>query len=75
MHWDTFVTAGIPIATRDRPPGVQETVFQATAATLIVATISLAVCLQPLRHTGACDEAVRLIRRNILQQVLVEALG
>jgi glyoxylase-like metal-dependent hydrolase (beta-lactamase superfamily II) len=35
MHWDTFVTAGIPIATRDRPPGVQETVFQATAATLI----------------------------------------
>jgi hypothetical protein len=36
---------------------------------------ALAVSLQPLRHTGACDEAVRLIRRNILQQVLVEALG
>jgi hypothetical protein len=36
---------------------------------------ALAVGLQPLRHTGACDEAVRLVRRNILQQVLVEALG
>jgi hypothetical protein len=36
---------------------------------------ALAVSLQPLRHTGACDETVRLIRRNILQQVLVEAPG
>ena len=36
---------------------------------------ALAVSLQPLRHTGARDEAVRLIRRDILQQVLVEALG
>ena len=36
---------------------------------------ALAVSLQPLRHTGARDEAARLIRRNIVQQVLVEALG
>jgi hypothetical protein len=36
---------------------------------------ALAVSLQLLRHTGARDEAARLIRRNILQQVLVEALG
>ena len=36
---------------------------------------ALAVILQPLRHTGARDETVRLIRRNILQQVPVEALG
>jgi hypothetical protein len=35
----------------------------------------LAVSLQPLRHAGARDEAARLIRRNILQQVLVEVLG
>jgi glyoxylase-like metal-dependent hydrolase (beta-lactamase superfamily II) len=35
MQWDTFVTARIPIVTRDRPPGVGQTVFQATAATLI----------------------------------------
>jgi len=32
---DVFVTPGIPIVARDKPPGVQETVFQAMASTLI----------------------------------------
>jgi len=35
LNWDVFVTPGIPIVTRDKPPDVQETYFQATAATLI----------------------------------------
>src|SRR5882672_1842521 len=35
LHWDVFVTPGIPIVTRDKPPGVRETFFQATASTLI----------------------------------------
>jgi glyoxylase-like metal-dependent hydrolase (beta-lactamase superfamily II) len=35
LHWDVFVTPGIPIVSRDKPPGVQETFFQATASTLI----------------------------------------
>ena len=35
LQWDVFVTPGIPIVTRDKPAGVQETYFQATAATLI----------------------------------------
>jgi glyoxylase-like metal-dependent hydrolase (beta-lactamase superfamily II) len=35
LKWDVFVTPGIPIVTRDRPPDVGETFFQATAATLI----------------------------------------
>src|SRR5436190_16450621 len=35
LHWEVFVTPGIPIATRDKPPGVQETYFQAMASTLI----------------------------------------
>ena len=35
LHWDVFVTPGIPIVTRDMPPGVRETYFQATASTLI----------------------------------------
>ena len=25
LHWDVFVTPGIPIVTRDKPPGVRET--------------------------------------------------
>ncbi len=35
LSWDVFVTPGIPIVTRDKPPGVRETFFQATASTLI----------------------------------------
>ena len=30
-----FVTPGLPIVTRDAPPGVTQTFFQATASTLI----------------------------------------
>ena len=29
LHWDVFVTPGIPIVTRDKPPDVRETFFQA----------------------------------------------
>src|SRR5262250_501945 len=35
LDWDVFVTPGIPIVTRDKPPGVGETYFQAMASTLI----------------------------------------
>jgi glyoxylase-like metal-dependent hydrolase (beta-lactamase superfamily II) len=35
LNWAVFITPGIPIVTRDRPAGVQETFFQATASTLI----------------------------------------
>lgn len=35
LNWDVFVTPGIPIVTPDRPPGIQETFFQAMASTLI----------------------------------------
>jgi hypothetical protein len=35
LQWDVFVTPGIPIVTRDKPPGIRETFFQATASTLI----------------------------------------
>ena len=35
LGWDVFVTPGIPIVTRDLPPGVREAHFQAMASTLI----------------------------------------
>jgi glyoxylase-like metal-dependent hydrolase (beta-lactamase superfamily II) len=35
LKWDVFVTPGIPINTRDRPPGITETFFQAMASTVI----------------------------------------
>jgi glyoxylase-like metal-dependent hydrolase (beta-lactamase superfamily II) len=38
LKWEVFVTPGIPIVMADRPPGVPETFFQATADTLIYGT-------------------------------------
>jgi glyoxylase-like metal-dependent hydrolase (beta-lactamase superfamily II) len=35
LNWEVFVTPGIPIVTRDRPPDRGETFFQAMASTLI----------------------------------------
>src|SRR5882724_6691923 len=35
LNWDVFVTPGIPIVTRDKPPDVGVTYVQAMAATLI----------------------------------------
>jgi len=35
LNWEVYVTPGILIVTRDRPAGVSETFFQATASTLI----------------------------------------
>jgi glyoxylase-like metal-dependent hydrolase (beta-lactamase superfamily II) len=35
LNWEVFVTPGIPIVTRDRPPDMGETFFQAMASTLI----------------------------------------
>jgi len=35
LNYDVFVTPGIPIVTASKPPGITETLFQASAATLI----------------------------------------
>jgi glyoxylase-like metal-dependent hydrolase (beta-lactamase superfamily II) len=35
LNWEVFVTPGIPIVTRDLPPGIKEAYFQAMASTLI----------------------------------------
>ena len=38
LNWEVFVTPGIPIITRDLPPGAKEACFQAMASTLIYGT-------------------------------------
>ncbi|HEY1428009.1 MAG TPA: MBL fold metallo-hydrolase [Candidatus Tumulicola sp.] len=35
LNWDVYVTPGLPIVVADKPPGVSETYFQASASTLI----------------------------------------
>jgi len=47
LKWDVFVTPGIPIVTKDAPPGVRETYFQAMASTLIYGMRD-AVLVEPL---------------------------
>ena len=32
LHWEVFVTPGIPIVTRDKPPDVRQTYVQAARA-------------------------------------------
>jgi glyoxylase-like metal-dependent hydrolase (beta-lactamase superfamily II) len=35
LHWDVFVTPGIPVVTSDLPPGTQQRLWSPTSATLI----------------------------------------
>ena len=35
LQWEVFVTPGLPVAQADRPEGIKETFFQASAATLV----------------------------------------
>src|SRR5438876_4883127 len=35
LHWDVFVTPGIPVETLDLPPGMQQRMWSPTSATLI----------------------------------------
>jgi len=35
LSWNVFMTPGIPVATKDFPPGIKEAYFQAMASTLI----------------------------------------
>ena len=55
LHWEVFVTPGIPIVTRDKPPDVRQTYFQAMAATLIYG-VRDAVLVDTFvnRHAGEC---------------------
>jgi glyoxylase-like metal-dependent hydrolase (beta-lactamase superfamily II) len=53
LHWDVFITPGIPIVTRDRPSDVSQTFFQATAVTLIYGDKDavLVDCLMTVKQT------------------------
>ena len=56
LSWDVFVTPGIPIVTRDRPPDVGEAHFQAMASTSL--TVSAAV---PLGRLAKPKEIARAV--------------
>jgi glyoxylase-like metal-dependent hydrolase (beta-lactamase superfamily II) len=67
LKWDVFVTPGLPIVTRDRPPGVRETYFQATAATLIYGKSDavLVDAFMTVEQASALADWVASKRRNL----------
>jgi glyoxylase-like metal-dependent hydrolase (beta-lactamase superfamily II) len=67
LKWDVFVTPGLPIVTRDRPPGVLETYFQATAATLIYGKSDavLVDAFMTVEQASALADWVASKRRNL----------
>src|SRR6476620_12734356 len=67
LRWDVFVTPGIPIVTRDKPPGVRETFFQATASTLIygVRDAVLVDAFMTVKQANALADWVATHRKNL----------
>jgi glyoxylase-like metal-dependent hydrolase (beta-lactamase superfamily II) len=67
LHWEVFVTPGIPIVTRDKPPDVRETNFQAMAATLIygVRDAVLVDAFMTVKQANALADWVAARGRNL----------
>ena len=67
LKWEVFVTPGIPIVMPDRPPGVQETFFQAMASTLIYGERDavLVDAFMTVKQAGALADWVASKNRNL----------
>lgn len=67
LRWDVFVTPGIPVVTRDKPPGVRETFFQATASTLIFGERDavLVDAFMTVKQANALADWVAAKRKNL----------
>ena len=67
LRWEVFVTPGIPVVTRDKPAGVSETLFQATASTLIygVRDAVLVDAFMTVKQANALADWVATHRKNL----------
>ena len=67
LNWEVFVTPGIPIITRDLPPGVKDAYFQAMASTLIYGTreATLVDAFMTVKQANALADWVALRRKNL----------
>jgi len=67
LNWEVFVTPGIPIITRDLPPGVKEAHFQAMASTLIYGTreATLVDAFMTVKQANALADWVALRGKNL----------
>jgi hypothetical protein len=67
LHWDAFISSGIPIVTRDRPFDVPQTFFQATAVTLIYGDKDavLVDCLMTFKQTKELADWITSKDKNL----------
>jgi glyoxylase-like metal-dependent hydrolase (beta-lactamase superfamily II) len=67
LNWEVFVTPGIPIITRDLPPGVKDAYFQAMASTLIYGTreATLVDAFMTVKQANGLADWVALRRKNL----------
>lgn len=67
LNWEVFVTPGIPMITRDLPPGVKEAHFQAMASTLIYGTreATLVDAFMTVKQANALADWVALRGKNL----------
>src|SRR5262249_27625129 len=77
LHWDVFVTPGIPIVTRDKPPGIRETFFQAMASTLIygVRDAVLVDAFMTVEQAGTLADWVAARGRNLTSIYITHGHG
>jgi hypothetical protein len=77
LHWDVFVTPGIPIVTRDMPPGVRETYFQAMASTLIygVRDAVLVDAFMTVKQANALADWVAARGKNLTTTYITHGLN
>jgi hypothetical protein len=77
LNWDVFVTPGIPIATKDLPPGANQAMFQAIASTLIYGKQG-AILVDAFMTIKQADDLVDWISAsgmNLTQSILHTAMA
>src|SRR5260221_8153915 len=77
LHWDVFVTPGVRVVTRDNPPGVSETFFQATASTLIYGARDavLVDTFMTVKQANALADWVAAKRKNLITIYITHGHG
>ena len=77
LGWEVFVTAGIPIVTPDRPPGVRETYFQAMAATLVYGARDavLVDAFMTVKQANALADCIASKNKNLTSVYITQGHG
>jgi glyoxylase-like metal-dependent hydrolase (beta-lactamase superfamily II) len=77
LHWDVFVTPGIPVVTSGLPPGTQQRMWSPTSATLISGELDavLVDALLTVEQAHALGEWVEAHGKNLITIYLTHGRG